>query len=87
MPKKKMPAKRGKRALAWLESSGFIGWSCKGCWWLRPSRSFLAAAKTPSRDTQDAFNKHDCNRYPKHAKKRKDSSQAAAPIVPEATKH
>lgn len=86
MPKKKKPAKRKRRALVWREEVGFSGWGCEACGWVRPSRRFIAADKTPSQDTQEAFDRHECKRCPRWPRKREDFSQAAARIVREATK-
>jgi hypothetical protein len=52
------------RALIWLENSTFAAWGCEACGWimrgLRPT-----AANAPPLNVNEAFNKHDCAKYPR----------------------
>jgi hypothetical protein len=65
------------RALVWLENSTFAAWGCKACNWILRGLGPTAAGK-PSEEIQQAFDEHDCSRFPRvidsKAKRPRDSS-------------
>jgi hypothetical protein len=40
------------------------GYMCNACGWAWPTQSSVPARSSPEQALQDAFNAHDCSRYP-----------------------
>jgi|HubBroStandDraft_6_1064221.scaffolds.fasta_scaffold25895_5 hypothetical protein len=54
------------RELVWLENISFAAWGCSACnWILMPSLGPIPSGK-PSTATREAFDRHDCAKYPRH---------------------
>ncbi len=62
------------RQLVWLEDNTFAAWGCSECHWLvvnpEPERS-----EKPSTQVKGAFNKHDCDTFPRYTKNKPGSAK------------
>jgi hypothetical protein len=73
------------RELVWRKEGSFEGWKCTACGWLRPNPHLIAKNQISSLEVGEAFDAHQCAKFPLLKKPREDMNQAAARIVREAT--
>jgi hypothetical protein len=52
------------RELVWLENSSFAAWGCSACAWIVPNPGATVSGKPPA-SVKDAFDKHECARFPR----------------------
>lgn len=45
-------------------ASTFAAWGCETCGWMMPNPRF-STSDNPSREVREAFNKHQCDKYPR----------------------
>jgi hypothetical protein len=57
------------RDLVWLENERFAAWGCKACNWIMQP-SVPSDSGKPSTQVKEAFNKHECAKFPRILGKR-----------------
>ena len=55
------------RELVWLEDGTFSAWGCEACGWIM-SGSRFTYSENPSSEVKEAFNQHECDKYPRGIK-------------------
>lgn len=58
-----------KRKLVWRMERAFEGWGCSKCGWVYPNPSFEAKDKEHLQLVREKFEKHECVKNPRKAKK------------------
>jgi hypothetical protein len=53
------------RDLVWLENYSFAAWGCAACSWITPNCGLTVSGEAPT-TIRAAFDKHDCNKFPRH---------------------